>query len=478
MTFCMNKALSKNRVTSGMLILCLFIGISFSGEYTFRDKYVNANMESELLLQDLDSFYTVTTKRHKAFAFCDSSHYQSEYRRIRDEIVASKEYSIGNFYSDLASLLHLMKDEHSMIVLPDNSKIREHSTAVDPIVIPLELLVVNNKVYVYGSNEIPLKSELLKIADIEALEFVKNIFQKISYQKFRYLERNGFGFINLSAFSPSIYGIYGISDTMSLSYRDRSGVVEMQLALESLNTRLQIKNLNCYMKQKEPVELLYMEGIPVLRINEMNVNEARKIYRKYEEYFAEISNDKHLVIDISLNEGGSDHVWTPIPWFIGKDSFKFTPLSNESNSFLKLKQRYYKASRRVSKKRLKRLKNQKRFTGDVYLFVGLNTFSSASNFADALKYNNSCTLIGGVEPSGFLPHHGSIQLTTLENTKIKVYSSTKLIPSVGRGVMAEPLQCDVPYSYKTLDEFIADRESQTLLRAFCTTINKKMIKNN
>jgi hypothetical protein len=189
-------------------------------------------------------------------------------------------------------------------------------------------------------------------------------------------------------------------------------------------------------------------------------DEIEQYTKKFQEAFKAIKDKgaAHLVIDVRENRGGSGLVGDELLKHLAKKPFRQIEKVEQRivPAFFVLCERYGLDANKTmldeygidleglkSKGRYKAgmiatgqapFKNphkpSERFKGSVYLLIGKPTFSSASNFAAAVKYFQMGTLIGQ-ETSGTRDHYGQVLPVELPHSGLKGQVSTAHFLAVG-----------------------------------------------
>jgi len=286
--------------------------------------------------------------------------------------------------------------------------------------------------------------------------------------------------------NPSTLAKLGLSDSdslLTLQMKTKTGLVkDVEIAARpsiELNS-LAIKGITAYQNKLFHYTILPEENVCYLQFNEFtdrqtylsmhpyltNTEVEEVLHNKDLPSWCEFLNEmfqqvrrteiSNIVIDLRYNGGGNStlgdlflsHCTLPDSLYSYRSAIRFSELSNLTYSWMRPQMRQLKkhdkdlpftdeieSVKKVSKQAIvvqaKRMmvddstiKTDDLFKGKLYLLIGSNTFSSATDFATICQDNHLATLYGtptGGKPSCF----GDVLSLTLPNTKVECGISFK-----------------------------------------------------
>lgn len=159
----------------------------------------------------------------------------------------------------------------------------------------------------------------------------------------------------------------------------------------------------------------------------------------------------NLVLNLIGDEGGDSDVGDDLFQYIYGKPFRQYDVSIEKNSrFLKERLKEHRVNKPLDSADMALLAkpngqldtvkypniipgdNPLRFDGKVYLLINIQTYSSASDFAQCFKYYKRGTVIGE-ETGGLVKSYGDIVPARLPNTQLEISISSMLYNDIGTG---------------------------------------------
>lgn len=417
-----------------------------------------SSFSHEQVFEDYTILKNVLTEGHPSlYEYTSASEWDSLFQAFENEQLPEIR-STQALYNALAGLTDHVRDGHLVIMRPPLETI--------PNLFPLLLKIIDGKFYTDTDEfDIPVGSEILSINEVTGSELRNRLHQYASSDGFnttkkdRQVERE-FGILHFYEF--------GAQERYEVEYQPPSGqVISKQIdsqPVASIGSRFskrysffsryhgredQSEFVRSTLGNKEPfVYFLDSVDAAVLTMNAFGIDQEY-FQTTLKSLFKEIRKQKvqHLVIDLRQNEGGYPENANFAFSYIARDSF-IQPRSQHvissqlpeqahaqelinGYSYESFFGEYFRDADftdnewtiQAPLEEGPMAPSNKRFTGEVYVLIGGNTFSAGATFA--LNCKNQGIPLVGEETGGSLALHtgGYPVIYTLPHSKIKVLMS-------------------------------------------------------
>jgi len=256
-------------------------------------------------------------KRYKydGLVYAGKEKFQNLYDIIDNVIRENENMSRLDFYFLTSPLVDLLQDDVSIYSLVGkyayDSRNEEYLPFAEKTVIPLEVEVFHDTVYISTDSADLYKSRLISINDIPANEIVSGILKYTSFSKYRYYNKYQYASLKLYYSSVISYLLFGFHDEVEIKYSpfESEAILSTQLKL------LPIGDTEFYQHIKEEKESLpwyslsYEDNTAILRILSMPPGDLQlavinNIFKEIHE-----NNTSSLIIDISACTWSYDNFW-------------------------------------------------------------------------------------------------------------------------------------------------------------------------
>jgi hypothetical protein len=379
----------------------------------------------EEMLEDVDFYYNTMKQNHpNLYEWYPKAKFDELYRDIKEKCLKGPLNSLDFHYLMLG--FNHMTDSHSQISW-------WNSTAENgfPAVSFLEENIIYND------------SKILTIGGVSTNEILKEVDRRTSWEmhpKEQILWKNSMLSVLLKykykMLPPYICELLTGDGKISVKKIDAVSYGDME------KTAYPDYYYYYFMKQevhKDKLQSRFFDAdsIAVLYYNSSSVykkEECEDFAHKIELFFdtVKIKRSKHLFIDVSANGGGSDETHEYLLPYLKYDAVQMEGivLFCDSNKFIR------------ETLSINYTEKETGFEGDVYIIMGLNTFSAAFDFCLAARIANIGVLAG--ETSGQRwPFTGNVRSGVLPNTGIKFRYGTKF--SEFKDSIYGYLSPDIPY---------------------------------
>jgi C-terminal processing protease CtpA/Prc len=316
-------------------------------------------------------------------------------------------------------------------------------------ILPYKLKIENERIFVaknyFYRNTIPIGSEIIKINGKPTSLCLKEISQLISFENISYR--------NAQLQNPFLWGFWNGFKVFEITYKTSDNKT-----IKTIKSSGGIISKILFSKENKTSGKAYSYktiagNIGYIEFNSFENLDKFKSFLEFTFKSIKSNNVKELILDIRRNEGGNNSLGDELMQYISKSDFRQfdSALIKISNEYLlKGKLNWVDSTKRVvgtmynqidsSKTKLR--DNPLRFVGQLYLLIGGNTFSSASDFASSFQCYKAGKIIG-TETGGLTAAYFSNKYTfKLPNTKLDMgVSDKKFFNSCGidnrRGVIPD-----------------------------------------
>ncbi|MEJ5229632.1 MAG: S41 family peptidase [Pseudothermotoga sp.] len=425
---------------------------------------------TEKVLQDAEFIFKKLKDVHpNIFHELSETQAQSEFAKLKLQLQTQEQWEIREIFKVLSGFVAQFKDGHTYLSITDQfSEYLNDKGKVVPIFISFGDEEITILADVEGKITEP--SILVSLNGVFARELREEILKTISY------ERLPFAYARASAlFHLFCWVLFGEQETYEIEYLTKEGTVQ-KITLQSVNfedykTRRDQINLS---KQKLWDFAVIDETTAILTINTFSSSYEEDLKQFIKQSFEQLKSKgaKNLIIDLRKNGGGSSQLGEYLYSFISDKPYRMyaevhVRYSDDAIKKLKIfdpillfRVKVLNQQTIVSKNDFKKpKKNDLLFNGDVFVLVGPQTFSAATDFAAMVKDLAVATIVGE-ETGGLASCYGDVLTLTLPNTKLNLGISFKYFLRCGgfddkRGVLPDIIvYADQQATVKGIDQAV------------------------
>ena len=420
----------------------------------------------EEIIQDLDYLYSSLKEAHyDLYAYTSELEFETRYRSLREEVTKDS-LDLLEATSYLQRLISVANNGHTEISFPAQSY-GEYVYA-EGTLFPLELAFEYDKALIRknwsGLDEIQTGMEVISINGMPMEEVLDRIYPQVSAER-PYFKNTK---IELFSFPRYYWQVFG--EQIDYEVEIRSGDSTNRYVLRA------VPALEDYeMKRSETVnptpqrKLEFIGATAYLNPGSFGGDEEK--YRKFiDSSFVAIKKQdaKHLIIDLRNNLGGDDSFSDYMVSYIADKPFRWTSkFTLRTSAFLKAHVRQHNDTTNAYWQEVLRRENgeifqydynpyqpqrqNKRFTGDVYVLVNRQSHSQSAVTAAQIQDYGFATIVG--EETGDYPSlYASVFRYPLPNTGISVQVSKGYMVRVNGSTAEEWVIPDIFIKDHLLDE--------------------------
>lgn len=418
-----------------LTIIALTFTISVFGQ--------NQNYSSELLKQEMDSIIRFIEEVHP-----------NPYTTIsKDALLTQIEegkklmpdsLNLIQYYTIISPIISSINDGHTGVKFP-----YKEWKSLNPYCFPVEIQIMDDNTMIVQTEYelLPAQSRIISINNISVADVVETLLSSIS------AEENSYKRYHLNKQFAERYGVfYGFKEQYSIIFQNEeindTIIIYGQRLLEF------VKNKNNQQKNRTTKPSYYtfetLNDSSIGYINFKSFSDLGQFELFLDSSFSMIQdkNIDDLIIDLRFNGGGNSKLGDELFQYIsktpfmqlGKTTVKYSRKRKEfydlyrAEGFLKdlsdsayneLFQHEYGKKIEHNDTGLTELRNNPlKFTGNVYLLISSQSFSSASNFAWCFQYFDMGTIVGQ-KTGGHIVSFGDLIYVTLPFSNTIMYVSTK-----------------------------------------------------
>lgn len=424
--------------------------------------------------QDVDSLVKYLMQTHpnpfykypKASFFKDVSSIKSHLNKKLDKV---------DFYLRIASLLGNLDDGHTDL------HIGQFYNSLNPLTLPYNFKLSTKRPFINCSGtykgikaELPLGCEILSINNIPAQKIVNDIIDLNTGES--RLFRAEFGATRFYFYLEALYKANGI---YHIKYKN-NGVIK-EITLKGIR-----KNVLDEMAKGQSDSNAHSDPVYSLRL--LNNSQTAVIdfkafdwdgFKAFADSAFTVIKEKqvqNLIINLINDSGGDSDVGDAfLQYILNKPFTQYAKVLEKNSTLLKQRLREHRLGKSLDSADKALLAkpngsldteyvdkinigdNPLRFNGRVIVLVNIETYSSASDFAQCFKYYNRGIVIGE-ETGGLIKSYGDIVTAHLPHSGLELTVSSKLYYNIGanesewRGVIPDiysspdkALQCALDY---------------------------------
>ncbi|WP_395066138.1 S41 family peptidase [Flavobacterium sp.] len=343
---------------------------------------------------------------------------QKEMNRLFDSCYDSINNNMTDmqFYMLCKFMVRMVDDGHLLCNLPKETLQKQLATVK---VFPLRLWFINDKTYIYCSNDDRFKpgAEIISINNKPVNDIRKILFQYISsdaeIQSRKYVSLNA----SEASFQFLYYWLYGEKDSFEIEYKTSGNkTIRTNIAAAVL------KGNNCFFDKKPVDKYLSLDFEPnntaLLTVKTFamgKLNKEESYFKVYLDSVFRIIKEKkidQLIIDVRDNGGGEDHNGSLLYSFLTDKPFSYySSLSTISGSLPK----EIHSNLEIQQPQINN------FKGKCYFLINGKSFSTTTEFTAIAKSNNRGVFIGEETGGGYYGNTGSEQaIFTLPYSNIRM----------------------------------------------------------
>ena len=404
------------------IILCLaIVFVQSLNIYAQEEKLIN----SKKLIKDFEYLKNIIGAHPDPYTHISEQDFNAQYEAIK--LTLNQPLSQLDFYKKAASLTALIKDGHSRAILPEYwlSKQRKEKG-----VFPYEMyLSNNNELFVlkkFNEDELPVGSRILSINGISVDSFLNKIDPYLAYEKVNF--RNT---IIDRDFEEYLYIAFGHSNNTRFEYIATDTLFTEVKNMPFVDWKKLQKNNREEREKKIAIGKPYSyekidDGIGRINIYAFFARDFNAYQIFLSNTFKEIQKDgiHSLVIDIRGNFGGWPKISSELFHYISDSYFKTMAkssmkVSSPYRNNMITRRPYLKHYRPTYSQRRhyvdmqailtnkpgtysdediffneKPIQKNYEFSGDCYLLINRDSYSSASSFASTFQCYSMGTIIG------------------------------------------------------------------------------------
>ncbi|MDQ1090489.1 S41 family peptidase [Siphonobacter sp. SORGH_AS_1065] len=397
------------------------------------------------IYEDIDSLVSYLEKIHPdPYGKYSKLEFYNDLNQLKNKIKI--DYTIRDFYIKIAPLLTKLMDGHIDL------KIKNYYNKNNSLVFPYVFKLSTKKPYIiYLKNQSkfnnPLhdNTEILSINEIPSKKIVQDIINIITGENKEF--RAEFGAKDLHMYLDLLYGFkykYKFSyvwngkkySTQLLSVdKNEIGILQKKPSLEK-----QFKNYTLSLQS---------DNIGIIDIKSFEWNNAKSFIDSTFKIIKE-KNIQNVIINLIDNTGGDSDVGDEFLKYILDIPFKQYDKVISKNSYYVKQRLINQLSGKVPTEEqinfLKKrngsidtflldkidpiIENDYHYKGKIFVLVNKQTYSSAADFAQCIKYYNRGIIVGE-ETGGLIKSYGDIVTVKLPNSKLDLTVSSKLYYNVG-----------------------------------------------
>lgn len=350
-----------------------------------KHKYYFQTFTTVELKADLKSLYEkLDTAHFNLYHLHSKTDFNSVYKSIYYSI--DHPLNSAEFYFHLLPIFNLLHDSHTMLGFP--FLYSKEFAKQGGLFIPVKVFITDNKIYVsenLSSATFPLYSEITSVNGVAATEILNTLHLMINREQ-QESESDYMAFF----FHRILYPVYGFDKTFTLELVTPDKQTK-QVTLTGIG-------LDKFPQNNQPDFSSYYLNNSTCVID-INACENKEQFATFcDTVFTSIqqNNIKSLVIDVRNNPGGTTfHGDTLFTYLTSKKftqypkrSIKYSPYSTPKSDTV--------YTQTFADNLEQAHTNKKLFTGNVFMLVNRNTFSSASVMAATFQCYKMGTLIGQV----------------------------------------------------------------------------------
>lgn len=380
------------------------------------------------------------------YAYTNSVEMNEKFRILQSELPDS--ISKIELYTITAKYVSELKDGHTSVYPPyKNYYSNKNDTAF-----PFDILIQDGRIFikrVYAKKDtIFIGNEILSINNMKSQQILDELIKYQSAKKLSFKYQN-----IANGFRKLLYIIYNWKDNFDLEMRNFENDIVFEIKIKGVEKqKIEDIRKKFYLSKEKPFKFYFLQEINagLIDFRSFSQFENFKIFLDSTFKFIDSLKIKNLIIDIRKNGGGNSRIGdyfltylTDEPYTMyskGKTKYSRTK-KNEMSQFIpkwasffpfcylfqETRMIYCKPDGYIKEWHGEPKKHQISkpfFSGNIYILIGINTFSSATDFACVFKDYSLGTLIGE-ETGGLATCYGDVLSFTMPNSGLRFGVSHK-----------------------------------------------------
>lgn len=401
--------------------------------------------------QDIDSLVKYLEEAHPNpyYRFSKEKFYK-DVQLVKNSL--NKNLTIVDFYLVAEPLLGKLDDGHT------DFHVMETYNNQNPFVLPYSFKLVTYKPYIICkgayhtiTSQLPAGAEIISINHISAQKIVNDIINLNTGENRAF--RAEFGANRFSFYLEALYKANGNYD---IKYKNRGiakNTVIKGIKKDDIDGRLKHYNDTAANNTSSPAENYSLQVIEKDKTAIINFKsfDWDGFTSFADSAFAVIKQKglQNLIINLIDNGGGDSDVGDDFFQYILNKPFRqYDKVLEKNSELLKERLKEHKVNKTMDSSDFALLaktngsfdtvfyrdvairENPVRFNANVYLLINLETYSSASDFAQCFKYYKRGMIIGE-ETGGLIKSYGDIVSAHLPNSQLELTVSSKLYYNIG-----------------------------------------------
>ncbi len=424
----------------------------------------------------------VIHKRYKydGLVYAGKEKFINLYDSIENVITQKEKMSRQDFYFLTAPLIELLQDDVSIYSLVGKYAYDSRSEAYLPFaektVMPFEVEVFKDTVYIMTDTLDLYQSRLISINDIPASEIVSGILKYTSFSKYRYYQKHKYASFKMYYSSVISYLLFGFQNEVEIKFeQNKSGtILSKQLNLLPIGdasfydfVKQENDSLSWYsLKFEKDHAILRIESMPP---GELRVTAINDIFKKIHD-----SQSISLIIDISDCSWSYDNFWIILLNYLTEGDISLYEYQKRPQDLGKFTKKRINNINYILGK-FADINKYYLFNGKIYLITGASTKSAAVRFADILKYNNISDKIFGAETLTKTTQYDFYNSHYLPATGIALGLSTALYYALDKNLNTDGLIPDVEVIPANGTEFLQNIENKLVIDKVIKLIDSENI---
>ena len=417
---CIMKDLVKALISLIFLIKCLPC-------YSYSDKIYSSTQ----IIDDLNIMDSIIRTVHpNPFYYVDENKYIQKKEEIMHVVSQFDSLSISEAYKNLAPFISILRDGHSLLLMPSALILKEYNEKVFPI----KIKIINGKVYAkydfYKRRLFPEKTEILEINNFSIKELLKNLYElypvENSEEMFYTTIEKDFGAL--------LYCYLNLKEDLLL----RMGNPRLDEYRTKLVSYSSIKN-SFDVNGSKAYDFQLNETSDSAYIVLKNFLPIPQYYDFIHKSFREIKNKgiKYLKIDVRGNKGGASYAVDSLMAYICNKPYRLydsvfvriskpvlTKLIEKKSELInQIDTSSVDQILRLSPPYISPSRNVDFYDGQLEVLIDKETYSGASTFANAVKVMDCGSVIGDSDAKNI--YFGDFLFFQLPNTKMLFSVSTR-----------------------------------------------------
>lgn len=395
--------------------------------YSYSDKIYSSTQ----IIDDLNVMDSIIRAVHpNPFYYVDENKYMQKKEEIMHVVSQFDSLSISEAYKNLAPFISILRDGHSLLLMPSALILKEYNEKVFPI----KIKIINGKVYAkydfYKRRKFPEKTEILEINNFSIKKLLKNLYKlypiENSEEMFYTTIEKDFGAL--------LYCYLNLKEDLLL----RMGNPHLDEYRTKLVPYSSMKN-SFDVNGNKAYDFQLNATLDSAYIVLKNFLPIPQYYDFIHKSFREIKDKgiKYLKIDVRGNKGGASYAVDSLMAYICNKPYRLydsvfvriskpvlTKLIEKKSELInQIDTSSVDQILRLSPPYISHSRNVDFYDGQLEVLIDKETYSGASTFANAVKVMDCGSVIGDSDAKNI--YFGDFLFFQLPNTKMLFSVSTR-----------------------------------------------------